>query len=259
MKVASIQLNISEKRTKKQQISHVLDMLNLCVGSDLIVLPELWNIGFYNFENYYAEAEDENGTTMSAISTVAQKLKCYIYSGTFVEQRNGKFYNSGILFDRQGRDIAKYSKMHLFGYGSREAELLTPGDEIVVANTEFGKIGIATCYDLRFPELFRKMALDFKAELFIVSAAWPASRINTWNILNCARAIENQCYLISSNCTGKYINIQGGGNGKIISPEGDIIADSNFEEEIIRAEIDTDNVKKIRKNFPVLNGVKTNF
>jgi len=256
LKIASIQLEVTDSNTKEGQIAHAVEMLDKCKGSDLIVLPELWNIGFYNFGNYITEAESEYGITMSAVAAKARELGSYIYSGTFVERRNGKFYNSGILFDRNGDKIAKYSKIHLFTYQSREAEILTAGDEIAVADTEFGKIGLATCYDLRFPELFRKMTFLHKVEMFIVPAAWPSPRIDAWNILNCTRAIENCCWLVSSNCTGSYAGNLGGGHGKIVSPTGKIIADSGFEEEIIRAEIDFDDVKTVRENFPVLNDAK---
>lgn len=256
MKISSIQLDVTQKRNKELQITHALEMLDRCAGSDLIVLPELWNIGFYNFDSYSNESETDDGITMSAISAKARELGSYIYSGTFVEQRDGKLYNSGILFDRNGNKLVKYSKMHLFTYQSREAEILTPGSEIAVADTEFGKIGIATCYDLRFPELFRKMTFDYGVEMFIVAAAWPSPRIDAWNTLNCARAIENISWLVSSNCTGNYAGIQGGGHGKIVDPWGKIIADSGFEETIVQTEIAFGTVKEARQKFPALNDIK---
>lgn len=256
MKAASIQLNVSDKNSKNDAVKHALSMLDSCKGCDLIVLPEIWNIGFNNFDNYYALAEADNGETMSAISGKAKQLSCYIYSGTFVEKRGEKYYNSGVLFDRNGTAVAKYSKIHLFGFESKEPELLTAGDKITVADTEFGRIGIATCYDLRFPELFRKMTLEMGAEFFIISASWPAQRLDAWRLYCKVRAAENFCWLISSNTTGMYKNIKGGGNGMIISPNGAVIANSGFDESIVTAEISREEVLTARSGFCALNDAK---
>ncbi len=256
MKAAAIQLQVADKKSKKDAIKHALDMIDTCKGADLIVLPEQWNIGFYNFDNYYTLAETDNGETVSAISAKAKELGSYIYSGTFVEKRGEKYYNTGILFDRNGTAVAKYSKIHLFGFESKEHELLTPGDKITVADTEFGRIGIATCYDLRFPELFRKMTLMYGAEFFIVSASWPAERLEAWRLYCRVRATENFCWLISSNCTGNYGNIKGGGNGMIVSPKGAVIADSGFDESIVVAEISREEVVQCRSSFCALDDVK---
>lgn len=256
MKAAAIQLAVSDKKSKQEAVKHALDLIDNCKGADLIVLPELWNIGFYNFDNYYALAETDSGETMSAVSDKAKELGCYIYSGTFVEKRKDKYYNSGILFDRTGTATAKYSKIHLFSFESREKELLTAGDGITVADTEFGRIGIATCYDLRFPELFRKMTLEQGAEFFVISAAWPAERLEAWILYNKIRALENFCWLISSNCTGNYGTAKGGGNSMIVSPNGTVTAYGGFEESIVTAEISREEVLQARSNFCALNDTK---
>ncbi len=256
MKAAAIQLEVSDQKSKQEAVKHALDMIDSCKGADLIVLPELWNIGFYNFSNYYSLAETDSGKTMSAISGKAKELGCYIYSGTFVEKRGDKYYNSGILFDRKGAAIAKYSKIHLFSFESREKELLTAGDVITVADTEFGRIGIATCYDLRFPELFRKMTFEQSAEFFVISAAWPAERLEAWTLYNRVRAQENFCWLISSNCTGNYGTVKGGGNSMVVSPTGAVTACGGFEESIVTAEISHEEVLQARSGFCALNDAK---
>ncbi len=97
--------------------------------------------------------------------------------------------------------MGKYRKIHLFGYNSQETQILSPGEDVVVVDTPFGKIGMATCFDLRFPELFRAM-VDKGVELFMVCSAWPYPRIEPWIMLNRVRALENQAYLISANSCG---------------------------------------------------------
>ena len=149
-------------------------------------------------------------------------------------------------------DILHYLKIHLFGYNSQETRLLTPGDAIVVADTPLGKIGLATCYDLRFPELFRKMVTQ-GAEIFLVCSAWPYPRLEHWLMLNRVRALENQCFLVSSNSVGLNQSIQLVGHSMIADPWGTILASAGDNEVIIKAEIDLDNLKDARDQFPALS------
>lgn len=252
MKVSSIQLEIKNSRRKKETIDYVLSMMDKCAGDDLIILPELWNIGFFNYSEYQSASEDINGETASAISRRAKELSAYVYSGSFVENRNGKYYNTSILFDREGCNVMVYRKIHLFSYKCQEPEILTSGKDISVVSTEFGRVGLATCYDLRFPELFRKMVVEHNAEFFLVTSAWPFPRIEAWNALNQVRALENTCYMISCNAVGVDHGIRFAGHSQIVDPWGYVIASSGYEETIVRAEIPSGNVSRIRKEFPVL-------
>ena len=252
MKVASIQLNVVEGRSKKDTVEHALNMMESCRGADLILLPELWNIGFLDFGRYHSESEPIDGFTASAISEKAKSLGAYVFSGSFVESRGDKFYNTSVLFNRDGKNLGQYSKMHLFTYKSREPELLTRGTEIAVVETEFGKMGLSTCYDLRFPELYRKM-MEMGAEFFLVTSGWPYPRLEPWNTFNMARAIENVCFLISSNSSGLQKGERFLGHSQIVDPFGVVVAGSDFRETIIRADIDPQAVKRAREDFPVLN------
>lgn len=256
MRVSSIQLEIKDGRGKFDMIQHALAMLDKCKDDDLVVLPELWNVGFFNYDNYKDYSESINGETANAISAKAKELGCYIFSGSFVEKKGGKYFNTSILFDRSGTDIAEYRKIHLFTYNCREPEILTSGDKLTVVDTEFGRIGLATCYDLRFPELFRKMTVEMGAEYFLVTSGWPYPRIEAWNALNQARALENTCYLVSCNATGVNRGIRLAGHSQVVDPWGNVLASSGYEEMIIRAEISHDELLRIRKEFPVLNDRK---
>lgn len=252
MKVASIQLSISGAGSKAETVERALRMMDDCAGCDLILLPELWNIGFFAFDKYVSESEPIDGPTASAVGRKARELGAWVFSGSFVEARGGKFYNTSILFDRTGKNVAAYRKIHLFTYKSREAEILTPGGELTVADTEFGAVGLSSCYDLRFPEMYRMM-MDMGAEIFLVTAGWPYPRLEAWEIFNRARAAENVCFLISCNSAGRQAGLTALGHSKVVDPFGTVIADSDFRETIVRAEIDAGAVKKIRADFPVLN------
>ena len=251
MKIASVQLEMRDNRTKEQTIAYALAMMDKCRGSDLIVLPELWNIGFLDYDRYWSESEPADGITAQAVSKKAKELGAYVFSGSFVEKRGDKYLNTSVLFDRKGEKIGQYSKMHLFNYKSREPELLTPGTEIAVLDTEFGKMGLSTCYDLRFPELYRAM-VDLGAKFFLVTSGWPYPRLEAWNALNQARALENTCCLISSNAAGVQNGVRFLGHSQIVDPWGNVIAGSGYLEAIVRAEIEDDLVEKTRAEFPVL-------
>ena len=256
MKIASIQLEIKDGRSKQEMIAYTLEMIDKCKGADLIVLPELWNVGFFNYDNYHNDSEAIDGVTTTTIAAKARELNAYIFSGSFVEKQGTKYYNTSVLFDRNGCNIGEYRKIHLFTYKSREPELLTPGEKIVVADTEFGKVGLATCYDLRFPELFSKMTLDFGAEYFLVTSGWPFPRIEAWNALNQVRALENTCYLVSCNAAGVNQGVRFGGHSQIVDPWGYVIASSGYEEAIVKAEICHTELARVRKEFPVLKDTR---
>jgi predicted amidohydrolase len=250
MRIASIQLNVVEE-SKDKALEHASQMIRQCRGADLILLPELWNIGFMSFDHYRNEAETQEGPTLTLLRTLARELFCHLHTGSFVEKRGERLYNSSFLLDPKGEILGSYQKIHLFTHQSQEAEILTPGTSITVVPTEFGSFGLATCYDLRFPELFRKM-LDQGAEFFLISSAWPSPRLEHWLLLNRTRALENLSCLISSNCVGVNRGVQFVGHSLIVDPTGQIIAGSNDEECIIRAEVDRDIVSRSRAEFPAL-------
>jgi len=251
MKVAVAQLDLNDKRSKEEVVAYALGMMDKCKGADLIVLPELWNIGFANYDRYYAESEPIDGYTASAIGAKAKELGAYVHGGSFVEARDGKYYNTSVLFDRAGKLIGTYSKVHLFTYQSREPELLTPGTDIGVIDTEFGKVGLSTCYDLRFPEFYRLLA-DKGVDFIIVPACWPYPRQEAWEVLNQARALENTCFLISCNAAGSQSGVMYMGHSKIVDPWGTVVAGTSFREAIVTAELDPGLVGRVRAAFPVL-------
>lgn len=250
MRVASVQLSVVENN-KNATIDKAVESIRRARGADLIILPELWNIGFMSFDRYVPEAEDTNGLTLTALRNVARELKAHIHTGSFVEKEGDNRFNSSYLLSPQGEILANYRKIHLFGYNSREAQILNRGNRVVVADTSLGKLGLATCYDLRFPELFRRM-VEKGAELFLICSAWPYPRLEHWIMLNRVRALENQCFLVSANSVGMNASSQFVGHSMMVNPWGIILASGGDEEVVLRAEFDLNEVKSARARFPAL-------
>lgn len=251
MKIASIQLEIKENESKIARIDRVESMIDKLKGQDLIVLPETWATGYFAFDRYVDQSEEINGEFVQRFSSKAKEVQSYLFAGSFIERNNGKFYNTSVLFSPDGDLIGTYRKIHLFRYGSQEGKILTRGNEITVVDTDFGKVGLSTCYDLRFPELYRAQ-VDLGAELLLVTSAWPQARLEHWKIFNTARALENQCFLISSNCVGNTHGVLLGGHSQVVDPWGIVMASGGDEETIVKTEIDPSQIAHIRNVFPNL-------
>ena len=250
MKVASIQMSVIEG-DKTATIDKAIENIHRCKGYDLAILPEIWNIGFMSFERYVSEAEDSEGQTLQRLKNAAKEAGIYLHTGSFVEEKSGKYYNSSYLISPNGELLANYLKIHLFGYNSKETQLLTPGTSMVTVETPLATIGLATCYDLRFPELFRKM-VEQGAEIFLVCSAWPYPRLEHWLMLNRVRALENQCFLISANSVGLNLGIQFVGHSMVSDPWGTILAGAGDKETIIKSELDLGELAAARQQFPAL-------
>lgn len=251
MKVTSLQLSVIEG-DKSASIEFAFQAISASKESDLILLPELWNIGFMDFSTYISSAEKEDGPTLSMLREAAQAMNAYIHSGSFVEEDDGKYYNSSFLLGPNGNILGKYRKIHLFGYGSREHKILTAGSRAVVVETELGALGLATCFDLRFPELFRNM-VEKGAHVFLVTSAWPMARLEHWRLFNQTRALENQSYLISANSSGTSLGCEFAGHSMVVSPEGSILSEAGKETQCLNCEIDLDAVVTVRQEFPALS------
>jgi predicted amidohydrolase len=250
-KIASIQMNIGDE-SKSQRINRAEILLDHVKDADLVILPEIWNIGYFSFELYEKESEPIDGETVQRMSNKAKEHGFFLHMGSFVEKHYNKLYNTSLLIDPRGERIACYRKIHLYGYGSMESQILSPGNEVVVVETEIGKIGMSTCYDFRFPELFRRM-LNNGAELFLVASGWPYPRLEHWIMFNRIRAIENVAFLVSSNCVGINRGVQFCGHSMIVDPWGVILTSGGDEECILKAEVDIDKVSQIRKEFPAIS------
>lgn len=256
MKASLIQLEIKETEPREELVERVFGLLDACRGSDIIVLPELWHIGILSYRTIWNFAEEKDGPLMRRISDKARELGAFIHCGSFVHKDGDKIFNTSILFDRKGTDIAEYRKIHLFSCYGREADSFTHGTEPTVVDTELGRLGLAVCYDVRFPELFREMTLGMGAEIFIVPAAWPYPRAEAFRMLNRVRAMENSAYLLSCNLTGPYKHLTMVGESSIVDPWGEIVTEVIPGEGIIQEEIFSETVRQTRREFPFSDDVR---
>lgn len=251
MRVAAVQMEVGD-RPKRENIARARRLLAWAKGAELILLPELWNIGYFSFDRYREESEPLEGETITALSRQARELGAYLLAGSIVEREGDRLYNTSVLLDPHGGVVTTYRKVHLFSYGSQEPELLTPGEGVGLAETELGRFGIATCYDLRFPELFRRLA-ELGAECFLIVSAWPYPRLEHWQLFNRVRAVENLAFVISCNCVGVNYGRQFLGHSMVVDPWGIPIAMAGDREGIVSSEVDLSLVAEMRREFPALS------
>lgn len=257
VRVTCLQITCSEDESSAQRRDRVLQMLASLTDVDLVVLPELWAVGYFGFERYRSEAESIDGPIVTAIAAAARRLDCHIVAGSIIEAGpDGALYNTSVLIGPTGDIIGTYRKVHLFGYESAEATLLSAGCDAPVFETAIGRIGITTCYDLRFPELFRVLSQK-GAEIVVVPSAWPLARLDHWQILTRARAIENQVYLVACNTVGEQSAQVLGGHSVVIDPWGECLVEAGEAEDIISASLDLEKLAEIRETFPVLRHTRT--
>lgn len=251
-RVTCLQLTADDDEPRDARIERVLGLVDdAAPHSDLIVLPELWATGYFAFDRYAEDAEPRDGALVAALAERAARHEVHLAGGSFVERDGDDLYNTSVILGPDGRLLHAYRKIHLFGYGSREARLLTPGVDVGVFDTPFGAVGVTTCYDLRFPELFRAM-VDAGLEMLIIVAAWPAARREHWRTLLRARAIENQVHLIAANMAGSQGEVELAGASAVIGPWGDVVADAGEDPTTLTVTIDPGDVARVREEFPVL-------
>lgn len=218
------------------------------IDADIAVLPEMWNTS-YQLEDLQQLA-DENGTReVDFLSHLARKHHINIVAGSIAVKENEDVYNRAVVINRNGGVIYQYDKVHLVPM-LNEPEYLTAGSQIKTFELEGRQMGVIICYDLRFPELTRKLAL-LGAEVIFVVAEWPLSRIDAFQKLNYARAIENQSYIIACNATGICDDTVMGGHSMIVDPEGSLIADLSHSEETLSAQINLERVEEMRSSIPI--------
>ncbi|TDD38204.1 carbon-nitrogen family hydrolase [Actinomadura sp. KC06] len=221
-------------------------------GADLVLLPELWLPGYFAFDRYAELAEPLHGDTVAAAREWARELGCFLHLGSILEQAPaGRLHNTAVLVDPSGTIVHTYRKIHLFGYRSREAELLTSGDTVATVTSPLGTTGTLTCYDLRFPEIWRALT-DAGAEAVAVPAAWSARVRAHWRLLTAARAVEQQMLILACNAAGTHEGVTLAGASRVVDPWGTVLAEAGAAEEILRCDIDPGVVARIREEFPVL-------
>jgi omega-amidase len=217
-------------------------------GSHLVLFPELWSSGC-DWEQSKELASTLNTGVFNDMSGAAAQNKISVV-GSVLEKRALEVSNSSAFFAPNGRMLGIYRKIHLFGLMG-EDKWLQPGNAPLALDLPWGKSGLAICYDLRFPELFRKYAVD-GAKMMIVPAEWPIARVEHWRALVVARAIENQCYMVVCNAAGMTGDTQFAGHSMIVDPWGKIVVEGGETPQLLTAEIEMDMVEEIRSQITVL-------
>ena len=250
-------ININKKETWMKAEAMIREAAS--AGCDMVSLPEMWNTPYAN-KYFRPFAETEDGPTVKKMGQLAEELGIYLIGGTISEIEGNNVYNTSYIYDRNGNIIGKHRKAHLFdidvkgGIRFMESETLTQGDARTVVDTEFGRIGIGICFDVRFPDLFMRMALDGVKMVFLPGAFNMTTGPVHWELAMRSRAVDNQVYFaaISPARTeeGPY---KAYGHSMVVTPWADIIAEAGSGEEIVYAEIDTEYVDSIRKQLPLLS------
>ena len=230
-------------------------------GADLVALPELWTVGYFAFDSYAREAEGVEGPTLTELSALADRHDVGLLAGSIVEDLAASadsgvdvpaeegLANTTVFFDREGRRRGVYRKHHLFGYGSAETRLLTPGERLPTVEFEGFTLGFTTCYDLRFPELYRDLT-EMGATLVLVPSAWPYPRVEHWQTLARARAIENLTYLATINGSATFDEGTLLGRSTVYDPWGTPLASAGDDPALVTAEVTPERVSEVRDDFP---------
>lgn len=232
-------------------------------GAQLVALPEMFTCPYGN-EYFRPYSEPVGGETWSRMSAAAKAHGVYLVAGSFPEQEGEKLFNTCFVFDPEGRQIARHRKMHLFDIdvkgGQRffESDTFAPGQDVTLFDTPFGRMGLCICFDMRFPELSRLMALGGAQVIFAPAAFNMTTGPAHWEITFRQRALDNQVFTVgvspARDLQGCYVAY---GNSLVCSPWGDVVCRAGYQPQLLYAQLDLDAVGQIRSQLPLLSARRT--
>lgn len=258
MRVAQVQMRVTDNKTGN--LNTALDWCQRLKQQDIdiVCLPEMFNCP-YDTTQFPEYAETEQAETWQFLSKLARENHWYVVGGSIPEISNDRYYNTSYTFDQAGKQIGKHRKMHLFdidivnGQRFMESDILSAGNELTIIDTEFGKIGVAICYDIRFPEMMRLMVLEQADFIFIPAAFNMTTGPAHWEILFRTRAMDNQVFMFgtapSRNMEANYHSY---GHSIVTTPWGDVLEQLGFEEGVMINTIETTKIKEVREQLPLL-------
>lgn len=255
IKIAVCQLRTEIDRSVTMAKAKAMIYEAAAKGADFAVLPEMFNCPYSReyFKKYAGLGHEE---TVAQLSRWAKELGIYIVGGSVPETADGKIYNTCFIFDREGREIARHRKIHLFdvelpGLRVRESATFAPGDDITVFETECGTMGCAVCFDLRFPELFRAMQHRGAKLVFLPAQFSTTTGPKYWEPMLKARAFDYQCYIVGAGAA-RYVgfNYEAHGHSAVIDPSGEVLCRAGEGETILYADVDLDYVDEYRAQLP---------
>lgn len=253
-RVALLQVSSDASESAADRIERVLGILEETLPqADIAVLPELWISGAFDLPLAREVAAPLDFPVLERIRAMAKAADTWVHAGSYAERvPDGRTFNTAVLIGPDGEIVATYRKRHLFGFATGERTLITAGDALIVAETPLGHTGIATCYDLRFPEMFRDL-VEAGAETFLLASGWPTPRIGHWDVLTRARAIEDQAWMVACNGVGSHADITLGGHSIVIDPQGNVVAEAGDDETVLFADVEPGRAREWREAFPVLD------
>jgi len=259
VRVATVQLNSNGDKGRNLSAAERLVRAAAADGAELVALPEKWNL-LAAGEEMAAGAEPLDGPSLAAARSWARELGVHLLAGSVAErgEDGDKAFNTSVLIGPAGEDLAVYRKIHMFdveagGVLYRESEHEQPGEEIVSAPVDGVELGLTVCYDLRFPELYRILAVRGARILAIPSAFTAATGRDHWEVLLRARAIENQAFVLAPNQVGEAPpHYSSYGHSAIVDPWGVVLATAPDEECFVAAELDLGAQERIREQLPSL-------
>ncbi|KZX15312.1 2-oxoglutaramate amidase [Methanobrevibacter cuticularis] len=275
LKIALCQMEVVDNKKKNLKKAKEMIIRGKEKGAEIAILPEMFNCPYEN-EKFVEYAEErENSETLNNIAKIAKESNIYILAGSIPEKESknihknltaDRIYNTSFLFNNDGEILDSHRKVHLFDIDIKdkiyfkESDTLTSGEEFTVIDTKFGKIGIGICYDIRFPELSRIMALK-GADLLIFPGAFnlttgPAH----WELLFRSRALDNQVFTIGvSPSLNEFTSYNAYGHSIVCNPWGEVLNKASYEEELLIAEIDLEEIAGVREELPVLKNRRSDL
>lgn len=253
MKIALLQMLILEKN-KEANVANGLKLLHETAAEhDIVVLPEIWTTG-YSLGKLSEERETMDSDIIKEICRIAETNKCSIVAGSVPMLHDGKIFNTSLAVNSRGEIVSVYDKVHLFGLFNEE-NFFAAGNNFSSYMLDDICCGSTICYDLRFPELYRHLALQ-GAKIIFCPAEWPESRGDIWRLLAQARAAENHVFIVAVNCAGMFKRAPFYGHSMIVAPSGKILAEAGMNEEIISYDIDLGEIDTVRKRINSLADVR---
>lgn len=263
MRIALVQLGYDDDEPVAARVDRAAALVAEQLGHDLVVLPELWAPTGFDYRRWDAAAEPLDGPWARSMADAARAVGCTLHAGSFVERLpepgpdGHTLSNTSLVLSATGETLAVYRKVHRFGFGAGEPKLMEAGEEVVVPDLPDGaggsvRTGLSTCYDLRFPELYRRQQ-EAGAELLVVPAAWPAARVAHWTLLGRARAVENQAVVVQVNTAGTHAGTPMGGRSQVVAANGDVLVEATHADEaVLSVDVDLAATSEYRRAFPVL-------
>ncbi|MDX2597063.1 carbon-nitrogen family hydrolase [Streptomyces sp. WI03-4A] len=252
MRASLIQIAVDEDESVASRRQRAASLVRDQAGSDLVVLPELWTTGAFAYEEFATEAEPLEGPTYEVMAKAASDAGVWLHAGSIPERDpEGPLYNTSLVFSPSGDLAAAYRKIHRFGFDKGEAVLMGAGRGPVTVRLPDTTVGLATCYDLRFPELFRSL-VDAGAETLVIPAGWPERRRAHWTLLAQARAVENQAFVLACGTAGTHAGVPQAGHSIVVDPWGEVLAEAGAGEEVLTVDLDPAKPAATREQFPAL-------